>query len=304
MDTTALIERAKGLKKTDRVSRIEEIRLMAMAALHGVEGNFQAWHYYAELKHLKRNPPSPVFLEAQIATSVVGQLRPVNTVRALAALRNKRVAAGEEELFESFIELLGNRVPTNHGYTGTIFGHRDHSPIWGAIEGHVEALDRLGYKCFLNSGTLLGVVRDGKLIDHDDDVDLAVILNATNEEDAAEEWQVLWRMLVDKGLQGARGLKSPGIYKLKEEDGCEIDLFPCWIDSGKAYIYPHTYADLDEADVLPLATCDVSGRPVPANPEKMLSVNYGEGWREPDPYFKFPWANATRRFRTFLGAVS
>lgn len=304
VDTVALIERAKGLKKGDRVTRIEEIRLMAMAALHGVKGNFSAWHYFAELKHLRRNPPSPLFLEAFIATAVVGQLRPAATVRALGTLKAKRVAEGQPQLFDEFEALLGDRIPTNHGYAATTFENRDHGEIWGAVGGHIEALDQMGYQCFLNSGTLLGVVRDGKLIDHDDDVDLALILKATSEEEAAAEWSALWQRLVDLGLDGEGGLKSPGIYKLKAQDGCEIDLFPAWISDGQVHIYPHTYADLCETDVLPLRSCDISGRPVPAEPEKMLAVNYGAGWREPDPYFKFPWAHAARRFKTFLGALS
>ncbi|MCG7494696.1 hypothetical protein [Thalassobius sp. Cn5-15] len=66
----------------------------------------------------------------------------------------------------------------------------------------------------------------------------------------------------------------------------------------------HNCADLTAADVLPLHTCDISGRPAPAEPEKMLAVNYDASWRESDPYLKFPWAGAARRFKTFLGAVT
>lgn len=304
MDTAALVERAKGLTKKDRVTRIEEIRLMAMAALHGVEGAFPAWHYYAELKYLRRNPPSPLFLEAVIATSVAGRLRPSNTVRALSVLKKRRIEADERALFDAFEAFLGDRIPTNHSYESKTFQNREHAAIWGAVGDHIAALEGMGYRCFLNSGTLLGVVRDGKFIDHDDDVDLALILNATTEAEAVEEWMALWQRLVDLGLAGAGGLDTPGIYKLKAQDGCEIDLFPCWISEGDVYIYPHTYADLTVDDVLPLRACDVSGCPLPADPEKMLAVNYGDGWREPDPYYKFPWTRAVSRFKNFLRAVS
>jgi hypothetical protein len=43
---------------------------------------------------------------------------------------------------------------------------------------------------------------------------------------------------------------------------------------------------------------------MPAEPEKMLAVNYGPEWRQPDPYFKFPWSRAKVRFHNFLEAVA
>ncbi len=46
--------------------------------------------------------------------------------------------------------------------------------------------------------------------------------------------------------------------------------------------------------------CELTGHTLPANPEKMLEVNYGEGWRHPDPLFKFPWASANKAFAPFL----
>lgn len=304
LDSKALIERAKTLKGDARVTRIEEIRMMAFAALHGVQGPFDAWHYYAELKKLKRNPPSILFNEAMVATCVFGQLRPSGTVRALSDLKAQRLDAGQGAEFEAFEALLGARIPTNHAYNGPTFETMNHDRIWGAVGSHIEALGQMGYQCFLNSGTLLGVVRDGKLIDHDDDVDLALILQSDNEADAAEEWRQLWARLGELGLSGTGGLDTPGIYKLKGQDGCEIDLFPAWVKEGRMYIYPHTYGDLSADDVLPLTPCGVSGRPMPAEPEKMLAVNYGPGWREPDPYFKFPWSQARTRFKGFLEAVA
>jgi len=47
----------------------------------------------------------------------------------------------------------------------------------------------------------------------------------------------------------------------------------------------------------------VTQLPIPAKPEKMLAVNYGSGWREPNPYFVFPWSEAKQRFSPFLKRV-
>lgn len=46
----------------------------------------------------------------------------------------------------------------------------------------MKALKDAGHKAFLNSGTLLGLVPDGKLIDHDNDIDLGIIKDAGDED--------------------------------------------------------------------------------------------------------------------------
>jgi len=142
-------------------------------------------------------------------------------------------------------------------------------------------------------------VRDARLIDHDDDVDLAVILKATNEAEAAAEWKDLLHKLNVAGILEKTLQDQPAIYKLKPIAEIEFDLFPAWIEEGQVYVYPHTYGALEKDDVLPLQRCAVSGQPIPRNPEKMLEINYGVGWRKPDPIFKFPWNDANARFAAF-----
>jgi len=61
---------------------------------------------------------------------------------------------------------------------------------------------------------------------------------------------------------------------------------------------------MDETELLPLSHCKLHGNPIPKNAEKMLSLNYGEGWKTPDPYFVFQWRSAKQRFSTFLSAVA
>ena len=39
---------------------------------------------------------------------------------------------------------------------------------------------------------------------------------------------------------------------------------------------------------------------MPHDPERLLSLNYGEGWRVPDPLFQFDWPGARERFATFV----
>ena len=57
--------------------------------------------------------------------------------------------------------------------------------------------------------------------------------------------------------------------------------------------------------VLPLETRVVAGAGLrlPSHPEQLLTVNYGEDWRIPDPLFTFDWTGARSRFATFVHDV-
>jgi hypothetical protein len=287
--------------------RVREIRLMAMAALQNDTEEFGAWRCYAELKHLFRKSHQVLHLEALILTCVAGRIRSARVVRALKNLRQVRTKSGELEKFLAFERLvttsLGEQKLTNHGFNATTFGDVGHDEIWTRISDHISVLKDKGYQAFLNSGTLLGVTRDKRLIDHDDDVDLALILRATNTQDAAREWKELKAVLIEQEIFDKKNFKNPAIYKLLPIGTCQIDLFPAWFEDSKAYVYPHTFASLEEKDVRPLAPCKVSGNLVPARPEKMLAVNYGKSWDKPDPYFKFPWNARNVQFKTFLDAL-
>lgn len=287
-----------------RKTRISEIRMIALSEMSAKTGDLDHWSLYGELQELLQRPFSPEWLEAVIAVATIGRIRPAKLIGFLAKLRSRREKDGKPELFVEFEATLqtylGDERLTNHGFGGKTFADIDHGKIWAKVDGHLKALREEGYEVFLNSGTLLGVVRDAQLIAHDDDVDLAVILRATNADDAAEEWTALRTRLEDLGLFDSKNYKQPAIYKLKPADSTQIDLFPAWVQDGKVYVYPHTHGALDESDVLPLQPCKLTGNALPAAPEKMLALNYGEGWKKPDPLFKFPWGAANNRFAPFL----
>ena len=91
------------------------------------------------------------------------------------------------------------------------------------------------------------------------------------------------------------------IIKLKIEGDFEMDLFPAWVEADRVYIFPHTFGELSETDVFPTKTCTTTGLPIPKSSEKVLAINYGEKWSTPDPYFKFDWRMANKKFSSFLG---
>ena len=284
--------------------RISEIHMIAMAELHMKTGKLDHWAYYGELHELKRRPLDVLWLEAAVAWGAIGRIRPARVTGYLRKLRNRRDQMGELEAFETFHRLVNAYLSperlTNHGFDRQTFCDLDHETVWDQVRGHFAALKKEGYEVFLNSGTLLGVVRDKKLIDHDDDIDLAIVLKAKSAAAAAIEWLEIRTTLEKLGLFDAQNFKSDPIYKLSPIGTTQIDLFPAWEEDGKFFVYPHTHATLAREDVLPLRMCELTGNTLPANPEKMLEINYGEGWRHPDPLFKFPWASANKAFAPFL----
>jgi hypothetical protein len=287
-----------------RKKRISEIRQLALAEVHLRGTGIDAKEYRKELETLIRRPLSIEWLEAQILMSAIAQIRPARTLGHLGKLRDRRQAQGQLDAFNAFEDLLRDYLHplqlTNHSYQKPTFANLDHAPVWQAVKDHCAALRELGYEAFLNSGTLLGIVRDGALIAHDDDVDLAVILKATNAKDAAQEWQDLITTLNARDLVQPDGKTDPGICKLRAAGQTEIDLFPAWQQSGRFFVYPYSNGAVTKKSVFPLQSCALTGQAIPAEPEKVLEQNYGAGWRDPDPLFKFPWRAAQDQFAPFL----
>lgn len=290
------------------LQRLREIRAIGIAALLEGPRRLNLWDYVGELNRLRVKGHKVARTEAKIALLVAMRERPSQVVRALKVLRAMCVEKKLEDRFERFEALvaqsLGDLRLTNHSYRSENFGKMSHDPIWERVSSHLSALSDAGYEAFLNSGTLLGVVRDARLIDHDDDIDLAVILKAVTCAEAVEEWLQLRDKLRADGILDEEATLNGSFFKLLPIDNIQIDLFPAWVEQGRFYLFPHTFGELSAADVLPLKTCNITQNPIPADPEKMLAVNYGEGWRDPDPYFKFPWGAAKTKFKDFLSGVN
>lgn len=310
MSTTVAKAPAGGLSDDAHAKRVDEIRRMALAAIATKDKVFPAKKYQHELRRIGRRENWFDFQEAMISLSILQRIMPKRTLSRLNELRQARVEQDQSHVFDSYLDHLKKHLApgslTRHGYPKLTLADRDHSALWNGVNAYISIFSDLGYDAFLDSGTLLGVTRDRKFLDHDDDIDLALVLNATSEKEAAQEWMALREKLVEQGIflddQGDN--PKPDYYKLKAIAGVAVDLFPAWSVGNQMYVYPHTYGELSQEDVLPLKPCDVTGLPVPAKPEAMLAVNYGKDWENPDPLFRFPWTRASRIFRGFTEELS
>ncbi|MGY1917092.1 class I SAM-dependent methyltransferase [Blastococcus sp. SYSU DS0973] len=164
---------------------------------------------------------------------------------------------------------------------------------------HVRAVlaEHTDLDVFVNGGTLLGPYRDGEVMPHDDDADLAYLSRHTHPVDVARENFRLGRILVEAGISVVRC--SAGHLQLHFEhegrpDGY-LDIFTGWIDDGWWYQVFPVRSRVRRDQLLPLGTIDVNGRPEPVvrEPETMLEAIYGPDWATPDPAFRFEVPPAT-----------
>lgn len=232
-------------------------------------------------------------------------------IRRLARLRELYDRREEPERYErlwaNVQTLLGELTVTAHGY-GPRLALRSADELWPQVREVLDQLDAAGHRAFVNSGTLLGLVRGDGVIANDDDVDLAVVLHADSDEAAAHEWIELRKNLREAELLDVEFDDSARVHtKAASVDGLKIDLFPGWVSDGALYLFPYSYGDVSADDVVPLkpiAVNDSMYLPGPAHPEALLAANYGDSWRTPDPLFAFDWASAKERFSHFRDLVT
>ena len=300
----ALSERASVAKT------LEQIRDHALAHLRDAAAPFDAAAAFAEIDALALSEAEmvmPAYFEARALTILTTDVPPQRAGKMLYGLFRARMAEQEFALFEDFQAELAGLASVNTGPGGLrlvrYFGNSDHDKVWDATTQALRQVEDLIGPAFLNSGTLLGTVRERGLLMHDDDVDLAVVLPAKTHDEAAEAWIAAYHALHKAGLLEKEVKRNRGVFKVKSSPYMSVDLFPAWVEEGKFYLYPHTYGTLEADDVLPLAVCPMTRLPIPRDAGKLLASNYGEGWGKPDPGYKFRWRRANRIFRRFHAAL-
>lgn len=175
------------------------------------------------------------------------------------------------------------------------------------VEAVLQALqDECGVPAFISYGTLLGAVRERKLVGHDVDVDLGYLSKYTHPVDVVRESLHIERVVRSHGWRVVRQNGGFLAAFMPQRDGStrNLDIFTAFFVGDRLYQVHDIGTEARVADVLPLQRIPLEGRelPAPANPELFLEAAYGPGWRVPDPGFSFatPRENA-RRIHGWLG---
>ena len=151
------------------------------------------------------------------------------------------------------------------------------------------------YTYFIAYGNLLGLVREGHFLAHDNDLDYAISVNE------GSPWEDLEKRLVANGFTKCRQFLIDG--KVHEQSYCRDELtvdFFGYLDGEEysrwygfcrrdGYIYDDRYdMHILETHFSPIKSVkqlEFNGVmvTVPADPERFLEDAYGPGWRVPDP---------------------
>jgi hypothetical protein len=236
------------------------------------------------------------------------------------------ITVDEEEVFrqeltfgtgEGRVELVdrfGNPVIIDKwGLTQRIFETRREG---GAVEAMTAMAERVlgvmrdacGIEGWISFGTLLGAARSGKVIGHDSDIDLCFLSEKqTPAEMAVEIWGIA-RALVDAGISVKHKTASFITVVYDAPDGGEdgIDIYTCFYVGDLLHETATVRERVPRSAILPLRALEFEGRdmPAPADPDRMLAVSYGPGWRVPDPSFRhLPSREITDRFDGWFGSV-
>ncbi|UWR22945.1 hypothetical protein [Sulfitobacter sp. S190] len=293
------------------LAAVRDIRDRLMTQLSGGEGGHDFPTARAAMDALSLAEDAqmhPAVLEAETLLILASPKPSRRATKKLYHLFQKRSALGEIEAFETFqtsVKALGAAgVDLGGVHFVRHFGNTDHAPVWSAVAQAITQVTDLIGPAFLNSGTLLGVVREHGLLLHDDDVDLGVLLSATTAEDAAAEWARAYHLLHGAGLLDKEVKRNHGVFKLRLGQEINVDLFPAWIEEGRVWLYPHTAGTLNADQLMPLAVCPFTRQPIPRDSGAMLASNYGDGWTRPDPGYVFRWSRANRNFERFRTALT
>lgn len=167
----------------------------------------------------------------------------------------------------------------------------------------VDDSSAAGYRMALAGGSLLGAVREGQLIAHDDDVDLVLIARSGYMLGAAQEFEALRCYLSSLGYR-TDSLSNGQFWVYGEHETVGVDCFLGWVQDGEFCQNFAVRFGVSTNSVLPLGVqyLDGIGFPSPRLPGDVLTAIYGPSWETPDPHFTWSLdASVTNFFRPING---
>lgn len=211
-------------------------------------------------------------------------------------LHTQTVRFGELPRRVRVVDAEGNPLAVDKGgrlqrdFSNTEDASRD--GIMDALERVMHDLtERCGLDAYLMYGCLLGAVRDGHMIGHDSDADVAYLSRHGHPFDVIRECTAATRQMRALGWQVVRmsGANFKVWVPLPDGRRCGIDVFGSFHIGDRFHVTGSLTGRLDRSALVPFGTVTLEGRQIvaPARPEEVLAFTYGPGWRVPDPAFHF-----------------
>ncbi len=150
----------------------------------------------------------------------------------------------------------------------------------------IDFFDRRGLVAFPHYGTLLGLVREGKFIDHDDDVDLSIAIYDSSLIKIVDKYYDIVESLIDEGHRVDLIETGQIHFREKGSTGPLLDIFLTW---GTNEFEFNTYFGVvgNLSSPLSFKDAELEGQKVkiPTLAEEVVELTFGPNWKTPDSSF-------------------
>lgn len=164
---------------------------------------------------------------------------------------------------------------------------RDYIRFCNQLITHLRDLSDLTTYGF---GFVLGIVRDGDFIPHDDDIDILLVFRRSQIDTLSKGLQILEDHLRTRKYLVEGSFIS---HRWVRRDQWQADVFIGIIedDDEAVSIFPSARRLHKKGDIFPCSRLDFLGEEIliPCNALKYVEKTYGKLWRTPNNLFSHPW---------------
>ena len=160
-------------------------------------------------------------------------------------------------------------------------------PGFTALIDLVKLLKEIGVDAFPVSGTLLGLIREGGLLDHDYDIDVGI------HDDQADSSGIIDRLQRDSKFISVKDLEY--MIQATHENNTILDIFLHYEEDGKCWHGTDIHRWYNTP--FKLRPFEVSGQTIliPENPELYLEENYGD-WQQRPLFWDYSFDTPNQQF--------